>query len=89
MDNAHRAIDAWKSPAETLMRQASLRRGEDADLMADAYEQYILPVGHPPVTKPDIDAEAEAARLHEELDAEHARRKTHAAETLVLTAGEI
>ncbi|MFD8625233.1 hypothetical protein ACFV4E_15275 [Streptomyces hygroscopicus] len=84
VDNAHRAIDAWKAAAETLMRQASLRRGEDADLMADAYEQYILPAGHPPVAKPDIDAEAEAARLHEELDAEHTSRKTLAAETLGL-----
>ncbi len=85
VDNAHRAVDAWKAVAETLMRRASLRRGEDANRLVDAYEQSILPAGHPPLTKPDIDAEAEAARLHEGLDAEHARRKTLAAETLALT----
>ncbi|MEU8478107.1 hypothetical protein [Streptomyces hygroscopicus] len=84
VDDAHRVIDAWKAAAETLMRQASLRRGEDADRLVDAYEQYILAAGHPPVTKPDIDAEAEAARLHEELDVKHNRRKTLAAETLGL-----
>jgi hypothetical protein len=52
--------------------------------MADAYEQSILPAGHPPVPKPDIDAEAEAVRLHEELDAKDTRRQALAAETLGL-----
>ncbi|MFI8944085.1 hypothetical protein [Streptomyces syringium] len=87
VDDAHRAIETWKDTAETLMRLASLRRGEDADRLADAYEQSILPAGHPPVNKPDIDPEAEAARLHEELDAEHTRRQALAAETLSLAAG--
>ncbi|TGB03223.1 hypothetical protein [Streptomyces sp. MZ04] len=84
VDDAHRAIDAWKAVAETLMNLAFLRRGKDADRLVDAYEQSILPAGHPPVNKPDIDAEAEAARLHEALETEHARRKTLAAETLGL-----
>lgn len=52
--------------------------------MVDTYEQSILPVGHPPVNKPDIDAEAEAAQLHEGLDTQHTRCKTLAAETLGL-----
>lgn len=86
VDKAHRAIDAWKTVAESVMRLPSLRRGEDVDRLVDAYEQSILPAGHPPVTKPDIDAEAEAARLHEDLDAKHTRRKTLAAETLGLAA---
>ncbi|WP_189103656.1 hypothetical protein [Streptomyces kronopolitis] len=86
VDDAHRAIDAWKGAVETLMSLASLRRGEDSDRLVDAYEQSILPAGHPPVNKPDIDAEVEATRLHEELDAEHARRQALAAETLGLAA---
>ena len=84
VDDAHRAIDTWKAAAETLMRLASLRRGQDADRLVDAYEESILTAGHPPVNKPDIDAEAEAARLHEELDTEHNRRQALAAETLGL-----
>ncbi|MGW0844298.1 hypothetical protein ACWD26_29995 [Streptomyces sp. NPDC002787] len=84
VDSAHRAIDAWKAAAERLQSTASFHRGEGDNLMADAYEQFILPAGHPPVSKPDIDAEAEAARLHEELEAEHNRRKALAAETLAV-----
>ncbi|MCL3998996.1 hypothetical protein M4438_36840, partial [Streptomyces lavenduligriseus] len=84
VDNAHRAIDAWKAAAELLQRKGSFQRGEGDNLMADAYEQSILTAGHPPLSKPDIDTEAEAARLHEELDAEHSRRKTLAADTLAL-----
>ncbi|MEU0665259.1 hypothetical protein AB0N20_02945 [Streptomyces griseoincarnatus] len=84
VDNAHRAIDAWKAAADLLQRKGSFQRGEGDNLLADAYEQSILPAGHPPVSKPDIDAEAEAARLHEELDAEHSRRKALAADTLGL-----
>ncbi|MFF9870058.1 hypothetical protein ACF1G0_32530 [Streptomyces sp. NPDC013953] len=84
VDDAHRAIDEWKTTAETLMSLASLRRGEDADRLVDAYEQFILPAGHPPADKPDIDAGAEAAELHEALDTEHARRQRLAAETFSL-----
>ncbi|MEU7377179.1 hypothetical protein [Streptomyces albidoflavus] len=86
VDDAHRAIDAWKAAAETLMGQASLRRGEDADRLVDAYEQSILPAGHPPVNKPRIEPESEATRLHEALETEHARRRTLAAETLGVAA---
>ncbi|MFH9821267.1 hypothetical protein [Streptomyces sp. NPDC017230] len=85
-DDAHRAIEAWKVAAETLTRLASLRRGEDADRLVDAYEQFILPAGHPPADKPDVDAEAEAAQLHEALHTQHARRQRLAAETLSLAA---
>ncbi|MFI8194375.1 hypothetical protein ACIF8T_37580 [Streptomyces sp. NPDC085946] len=87
IDNAHRAIDAWKAAAEPLSSGASFQRGEGDELMADAYEQSILPAGHPPVRRPDIDAGAEAARLHEELDAKHAHRKALAAQTLSLATG--
>ncbi|MFJ7201048.1 MULTISPECIES: hypothetical protein [unclassified Streptomyces] len=89
VDHAHRAIDAWKAAAELTQRKGSFQRGVGDNLMAGAYERSILPAGHPPVSKPDIDAEAVAARLHEELDAEHTRRKTLAAETLGLASGEI
>ncbi|MBB1258315.1 hypothetical protein [Streptomyces alkaliterrae] len=82
VDDAHRAIDTWKTTAETLMNLASFRRGEDADRLVDAYEQHILTAGHPPVVKPHIDVETEAAQLHEELDAEHTRRSALAAQTL-------
>lgn len=88
VDDAHRAIDSWKTAAEALMSRASLRRGEDADRLVDVYEQAILPAGHPPVDKPDIDAESEAARLHDALESEHARRRALAAETLGLATTE-
>lgn len=74
----------WKAAAEPLKNQASFWRGEEADRLVDAYERSVLPAGHPPVNTPDIDAEAEVARLQEELDTEHTRRKTLAAEPLGL-----
>ncbi|MGK4909681.1 hypothetical protein [Streptomyces albus] len=86
VDSAHRAIDAWKAVAKNVEGKGSLRRGSDTDRLVDAYERHILAAGHPPVNKPDIDAEAEAARLHEELNQADEHRRRLAARTLGLAS---
>lgn len=87
VDDAHRAIDAWKAAAETLMRQASLRRPFFCSSPRDeaAYRQ-IQEAGHPALedAQADLDqAPAETAeRLRAELDQAHERRTELAAQTL-------
>ncbi len=77
VDEARTAIDTWAKASGRAREATWFTDGE-----AEVYEQRILPAGYPPVAPIETTGEDEARRLHEKLDAAHARRKTLAAETL-------